>query len=57
MYLLSLLGILAAPNALGIPGEPWLMYLLALVGGVFNDVIFGALRGLMDARKQEPSLR
>lgn len=46
MYLLSLLGILAAPNALGITGEPFLlMYFFAFVAGLFNDSIFGLLRG------------
>jgi hypothetical protein len=43
LYLLSLLGILAAPNALGIPGEPWLMYLFALGGGFFSDRLFDVL--------------
>ena len=48
MYLLSLLGIVAAPNALGITAEPYLlMYLFALLGGVFNDSILGTLRGLV----------
>ena len=50
LYLLSLLGIVAAPNALGIPGEPWLMYLFAFVGGFFVDRIFSALRSIF-ARK------
>jgi hypothetical protein len=43
LYLLSLLGILAAPNALGIPGEPWLMYLFALGSGFFGDRLFDVL--------------
>lgn len=48
MYLLSLLGILAAPNALGITFEPYtLMYLFALLGGVFNDAILGSVRSLV----------
>lgn len=47
MYLLSLLGILAAPNALGLTLEPFgLMYLFALLGGLFNDVLIDGLRGL-----------
>ena len=50
-YLLSLLGIVAAPNALGIPGEPALMYLVALLGGIFNDAILGAVRGWLPQRK------
>lgn len=37
LYLLSLLGILAAPGALGIPGEPWLMYLFAFIAGLFSE--------------------
>lgn len=52
-YLLSLLGIIAAPNALGITVEPYsLMYLFALLGGVFNDVLIGALRSVATARKR-----
>lgn len=52
LYLLSLLGVLAAPNALGITLEPFsLMYLFALLAGVFNDVLIGALRELAARRK------
>lgn len=48
MYLLSLLGILAAPNALGLAFEPFaLMYLFALLGGLFNDALIDGLRGLL----------
>lgn len=36
LYLLSLMGVLAAPGALGIPGEPWLMYVLAFIAGLFS---------------------
>lgn len=43
LYPLSILGIMAAPGALGIPGEPWLMYLFALVGGLFNDRLLDAV--------------
>lgn len=44
-YLLSLLGILAAPNALGLGFEPYLlMYLFALLGGLANEAIFGGIR-------------
>jgi len=47
MYILSLLGVLAAPTALGITAEPFLlMYLFAFVAGLLNDVIFAALRGI-----------
>ncbi len=54
MYLLSVLGILAAPNALGMTFEPFaLMYLFALLGGFFNDAILGAIRGL--APKRQPA--
>lgn len=42
MYLLSLLGILAAPGALGIPGEPWLMYLFAFLGGLASASVMDA---------------
>lgn len=54
LYGLSLLGILAAPTALGISAEPFLlMYLFALVAGLFNDTIIGALRGaVMSLRKK-----
>lgn len=52
LYLLSLLGLVAAPNALGLTFEPFaVMYLLALLGGIFNDVLIGALRGLVPSRK------
>lgn len=52
MYLLSLLGILAAPNALGLTFEPFaLMYLFALLGGLFNDVLVDGLRGLFARNK------
>jgi hypothetical protein len=44
LYLLSISGILAAPNALGIPVEYAFMYVVALLAGLFNDVIIGALR-------------
>jgi hypothetical protein len=51
MYLLSQLGILAAPNALGITFEPFaLMFLFALIAGFFNDVIIGSIRGLFARR-------
>lgn len=50
MYLLSILGILAAPTALGIP-EYSLMYLFALLGGIFNDAILGGLRSLLPKPK------
>lgn len=50
-YLLSLLGILAAPNALGISGEPALMYLFAFLAGIFNDAVIGALRGRVARQK------
>ncbi|HZQ10113.1 MAG TPA: hypothetical protein VFD70_26285 [Anaerolineae bacterium] len=47
LYILSLLGVLAAPTALGITAEPFLlMYLFAFVAGLLNDVILGALRGI-----------
>lgn len=53
MYLLSLLGILAAPNALGLAFEPFaLMYLFALLGGLFNDVLIDAVRGLVPGNKK-----
>ena len=52
IYLLSLLGILAAPGALGIPTDPFLlMYLFALLGGIFNDAIVNGLRGIVTRRK------
>lgn len=45
LYLLSILNVLAAPNALGITFEPFaLMYLFALLGGFFNDVLLDAAR-------------
>lgn len=44
VYLLSLAGILAAPNALGIPYDFTLMYLFALLGGLFSDALVGAIR-------------
>lgn len=48
MYLLSLMGILAAPNALGLAFEPYaLMYLFALLGGLFNDALIDGLRSLL----------
>jgi hypothetical protein len=56
LYLLSLLGIVAAPNALGITSEPYaLMYLFALLGGVFNDSILGTLRGLVSIATRRKS--
>ena len=42
LYLLSMLGILAAANALGIPGEPWLMYVFAFGAGLFANSLFDA---------------
>ncbi len=52
LYLLSVLGILAAPNALGITIEPYaLMYLGAFIAGIFNDAILDAVRGLVTRRK------
>lgn len=51
LYLLSLLGILAAPGALGIPGEPWLMYLFAFVSGLFGEQ---GSNMIMARRKQAP---
>lgn len=52
MYLLSLLGILAAPNALGLTFEPFaLMYLFAFLGGIFNDVLIGGLRSFGTRQK------
>jgi hypothetical protein len=58
IYLLSVLGILAAPNALGLTFEPFaLMYLFALLGGVFNDVLIGGLRGQYESRKRDPVTR
>ncbi len=56
-YLLSLLGILAAPNALGISGEPALMYLVAFLGGIFNEAVFDTLRGLYEKRKRDSVTR
>ncbi len=54
LYLLSLLGILAAPHALGITAEPFLlMYLFALLAGLFNDVIVGAVRGAAMALRRK----
>jgi hypothetical protein len=51
LYLLSVLGILAAPNALGITVEPYaFMYLVAFVAGVFNDAILDAVRGFVTRR-------
>lgn len=45
LYLLSVLGILAAPNALGITIEPYsLMYLVAFLCGLENDVILETVR-------------
>lgn len=50
MYLLSLLGILAAPNALGLTFEPFaLLYLFALLGGMSNDLIFNTVQSLVGA--------
>lgn len=52
LYLLSLLGILAAPNALGVTIEPFLlMYLFAFLAGMFNDAIIGSVRGLVTAQR------
>ncbi|MBI4674771.1 MAG: hypothetical protein HY741_24260 [Chloroflexi bacterium] len=50
LYLLSLLGVLAAANALGIPGEPWLMYVFAFLGGVFGDKLFDAFTSWRSAK-------
>jgi hypothetical protein len=51
VYLVSLLGIVAAPGALGLATEPFrLMYLVALVGGFFNDAILTAVRGIVPTR-------
>jgi hypothetical protein len=48
LYLLSVLRIIAAPSALGIEAEPFLlMYLFALLAGLFNDAIWSALRGVV----------
>lgn len=50
MYVLSLLGILAAPNALGLTFEPFaLLYLFALVGGMSNELILNTVQSLVGA--------
>ncbi len=36
LYVLSLLGVLAAPGALNLPGEPWLMYAFAFGAGFLS---------------------
>lgn len=52
LYLLALLGILAAPNALGINFEPYaLMYLFALLGGIFNDAVIAQIRAFASRQR------
>lgn len=50
LYLLSMLGILAAAGAFGIPGEPWLMYVFAFAAGLFADTLFDAFMTWRNAR-------
>lgn len=50
LYLLSLLGIFAAPGALGIPGEPWLMYLGAFFASLFSASVIDFLSARFAAK-------
>jgi len=53
LYLLSLLGIFAAPGALGIPGEPWLMYLGAFFASLFSASVMDFLSARFTAKSTD----